>query len=204
MLLLWSSLALAAGPPSAEEVRAQYQQPRASFSWFTQDFSPYMGVLGGVELPLALYVTDRKRRKASKPARHAVREVTLAVRGGFGSEPRNVSEVLIGGSLIARTTSDAGHRFGLRAGVDYVHGFTGGAVYNATDEDNVRRAPLAALPGVRLAAGLEYGVDWRKRRGNPLAIHLIPGIRVQGPMSDGWMIGPTFTVNTTWKLGGAR
>lgn len=203
-MMLLSGSALAGGGPTAAEVRAEYEQPRISASLLTQDFAPYIGVLGGVELPLSLHVSDRTRRKAGKPAKHPVRELTVAVTGGVGTEARNVTELHAGGTLIARRTSDAGHRFGARLGAHYVHAFSGGAVYNATNPDNVRRAPLASLPGVRLSMSFEYGLDIRKRHGNPLSIHLLPGARVQAPMSDGWMIGPTFAINTTWKLGGSR
>lgn len=202
MIVLLSLLASAGGPSSAELVRARYELPRATTSVFTQDFAPYLGVAGGVELPLTLHVSDRARRKSDKPNRHAVRELTLAVTGGVGSELRNVTEVHAGGTLIARRTSDAGHRFGAHLGLHYLHAFSGGAVYNATDPDNVRRAPLAAFPGVRVSAALEYGLDVFKRRGFPLAVHLLPGVRAQAPMSDGWMLGPTFAMNATWTLGG--
>lgn len=205
MFLVLSALAFAGPGPSAAEVRAQYEAPRVSASYVTQDFEPYSAILGGVELPLALKVSDRARKRKARGAnRHAVREVTLAITGGIGNEPRNVTEFLAGGELILRRTSDTGHRFGAHFGAHYLHAFSGGAVYNATNPDNVRRTPLAAFPGIRLSTALEYGLDIKKRRGNPLSIHLLPGFRIQAPMSDSWMLGPTFAVNATWKLGGEK
>ena len=203
ILLALSTLSAGAADESSRSdaaamIETEYDHQRIHAGLVTMN-AIFPGVRLGVEFPLLLDVRDRKPKRRDV-RKHGIGEIVVRPNAGFWIEPRNANNVFLGGEAGVRWTTHRGFRFGSYLGVNYLHAFNGGMTYNASEPGNVRPAPLGGNPAFLGTAALGLGMDWKKKKQNPLSLDFRAGAWVQAPFNNFILPGVMLELDVGWRF----